>query len=65
MIKAVADGPKLYAQLAPGKYTVKATFSGKTRTRNVTVGKKGAAQATFFWDDPSARESWGGKRSGG
>ena len=64
VLKAMSDGPKLYAQLPPGKYAVKATFSGKSQTRNITVGKKGAAEATFYWDDPSAREVWGGKRSG-
>lgn len=64
VLSAMADGPKLYARLAPGKYTVKATFAGKTQTKKVTVGKKGAAAATFLWDDPSAREHWGGKRSG-
>jgi hypothetical protein len=64
VLTANADGPKLYAQLAPGKYTVKATFSGKTQTRRISVGKMGATEATFLWSDPSSREHWGTKRSG-
>jgi hypothetical protein len=65
VLRTAADGPKLYAQLAPGKYTVNATFSGKTQSRSVTVGKRGAVEATFYWSDPSSREHWGGKRMSG
>ena len=64
VLKTMSDGPKLYAELAPGKYTVKATFSGKTQTKRISVGKMGATEATFYWNDPSAREMWGTKRSG-
>ena len=38
VVDEVSSGPWFYADLGSGKYTVKATYNGKTVTRTVNVG---------------------------
>ncbi len=56
VLKTLVPAPKLFAQLAPGRYTVKAVYAGRTQTQRVSVGQSGARELIFYWDDPSARE---------
>jgi hypothetical protein len=56
VLKTLATGPKVYAQLAPGAYSVTAVYSGKPQTRRLPVAAKGPTEIAFYWDDPSAAE---------
>lgn len=54
VLEATAGGPMLLARLAPGAYTVEATFRGRTQHKAVTVGPGGTARATFLWPADAA-----------
>ena len=43
------QGPWMYARLAPGEYTVRATFNGNTLTKKVSAGKQGQKVVNFLW----------------
>jgi hypothetical protein len=49
VIDGVSDGPWLYAQLPPGRYTATATYEGNTLTKRFSVGKGGETTAYFRW----------------
>jgi hypothetical protein len=49
VIEDVADGPYFMAKLRPGRYTVSATYEGKTVTRKVQVGERGMRTAYLRW----------------
>lgn len=55
--KAIVDetskGPWAFVKLAPGKYTVEATYEGKAQTRQVDVPKSGQKRVSFVW--PASR----------
>lgn len=44
-----AAGPFLLAKLAPGHYSVEATFAGKTLHEKATVKRGHPAKAVFLW----------------
>ena len=53
VIDGVSDGPWLYAQLPPGRYSATATYEGNTVTKRFSIGK-GETTAYFRW--PSSVE---------
>jgi hypothetical protein len=42
-----SHGPHMLVRLAPGRYTVTATYGSATRTQRVNVAGNGSARATF------------------
>lgn len=44
-----SDGPYLLARLAPGAYTVAATYRDKLMTRRVTISPESPAQVAMIW----------------
>lgn len=53
VLETVSDGPFLFAQLAPGKYAIAATYAGVTQTRSTTIAAKGRRELVFRWDEPA------------
>jgi hypothetical protein len=52
-----APGPWFYIQLPPGRYDVRASFDGSTKTiRNIPVSKGQQTSRIFHWDLPSEPE---------
>jgi hypothetical protein len=52
-----APGPWFYIQLPPGKYDVRASFDGRTKTiRSIPVLKAQQTSRIFHWDLPSEPE---------
>lgn len=49
VLDTTAQGPYMLVKLPPGRYQVKATFNHETKTRDVTIGKKGSERLTFEW----------------
>lgn len=49
VLQVNTDGPFLLAKLAPGRYTVDASFAGKTLHEDVVVKKEQPAKAVFLW----------------
>jgi hypothetical protein len=50
------DSPYLLVDLAPGKYSVEATFQGKTQRRSVDLTANLPAKIAFGFDLPADRE---------
>jgi hypothetical protein len=48
VLEVPAAQPILLANVAPGRYTIEATFDGQMKRQAVTVGR-GHAQASFLW----------------
>lgn len=61
VVDAVSQGPWMFVDLPHGNYTVKATYDGKTESRNVSVA---ASQKTvqFRWSDPGIQVATDGAR---
>ena len=55
VLEAKMDGPILLAKLAPGTYTIKATFDDRTLVKSVIVPAQGLPTVDFRW--PSATSS--------
>lgn len=51
LLRARSDGPFLYARLAPGAYSIAATFRGRTESRHVTVAAGRPSVVTLYWDE--------------
>lgn len=49
VLKTDARGPFMLVKLAPGHYTVQASYSGKVQSRPVTVPAKGGVKEAFSW----------------
>ena len=49
LIEHIAGGPMFLARLAPGRYTVSATYEGRSITRKVLVGPAGMRTEYFRW----------------
>ena len=49
-----SDGPWLFANLAPGKYRLRATFGGKTQMQEEEIRRGWRTEAFLYWQDPSA-----------
>ncbi|HVB47853.1 MAG TPA: carboxypeptidase regulatory-like domain-containing protein [Burkholderiales bacterium] len=56
VFRTVAQGPWLYARLAPGRYRLTASYSGRRQTRQVAVPGKGHVSLDLYWQDPSSLE---------
>lgn len=53
VLDAVSEGPFLFAQLAPGKYAVTATYAGLAQTSSTTIAATGRRELVFRWDEPA------------
>jgi hypothetical protein len=49
VLEGVSEGPWVYAELPPGKYTASATYNGHTVTRSLSAGNSGDRVAHFRW----------------
>ena len=49
VLDAVADGPKLFAKLPSGRYTVNAEVDGKTLSKTVAVKDNHQPAVSFVW----------------
>lgn len=49
LLQTVADGPKLFARLKPGRYVVTVEREGKAIRKTVTVGSRQGAPVSFVW----------------
>jgi hypothetical protein len=49
VLSTTADGPFLLAKIPSGRYTVAATYDGKTMTRHVVAGAKARHPVVFEW----------------
>lgn len=49
LLKTVAHGPFLLASLPSGRYSVTATYNGKTEHRTVTVASSTQVREVFLW----------------
>jgi hypothetical protein len=49
VLSTTTQGPRLFAKLPAGSYKVTASADGKSQTRSVSVGDKGAASESFYW----------------
>ncbi|SIT38345.1 conserved exported hypothetical protein [Paraburkholderia ribeironis] len=47
VLDTTSHGPHMLVRLAPGRYTVNATYSGVSRKQTVNVRGNGSARATF------------------
>jgi hypothetical protein len=52
VVSTTMNGPILLARIPPGRYQIRAAFSGRTDTRSVTVGARGARDVFFYWVVP-------------
>ena len=53
--RVTSDGPWCWLRLAPGRYTVAATWNGRSQVRLVQVPARGGVDLGFAWDDPSSQ----------
>jgi hypothetical protein len=49
VVEDTSKGPWVFAKLPAGNYTVKATYEGKTVTRQVSVPKSGQKTVSLTW----------------
>lgn len=56
VLEDMADGPFFLAKLAPGNYTIAATYDGKTVTRKVQVGASGTRIEYMRWPSNPASD---------
>jgi hypothetical protein len=49
IVEETAKGPFAFVKLPPGNYTVKATYDGKTVTRQFSAPKSGQTRVGFTW----------------
>jgi len=52
VLDTTAEGPWLFAALAPGKYRITATYAGTAVTRDTTVPASGRREVFFRWVEP-------------
>jgi hypothetical protein len=53
MLETVSEGPFLFAQLAPGKYVITATYAGSAQTRSTAIAATGRRELVFRWEEPA------------
>jgi hypothetical protein len=53
VLDTVSEGPFLFAQLAPGKYAITATYAGAAQTRNTNIALAGRRELIFRWEEPA------------
>ncbi|WDD95148.1 carboxypeptidase-like regulatory domain-containing protein [Burkholderia sp. FERM BP-3421] len=49
VLKTDARGPFMLVKLAPGRYTVRATYNGKAQSREIRVPDTGGVKEAFSW----------------
>lgn len=49
VLDTTAQGPYMLVKLQPGHYRISATFKDQTKTRNITIGRKGSEHLVFEW----------------
>ncbi len=49
VLKTDARGPFMLVKLAPGRYTVRATYNGKPQSREIRVPGTGSVKEAFSW----------------
>lgn len=54
LLRAVSKGPFFYAQLAPARYTVHATYGEHTQSRTVTLRPRRPTVVHLYWNDTGA-----------
>ena len=59
-----SEGPFVFARLAPGRYTISATFRGETQRREVDVREGRDTVLHLYWDDPASQEGRSRKPEG-
>lgn len=55
VLDTTAQGPYLLVRLPDGKYRVKATYQGRTQTREVTIAGKKPVRLGFSWPEAAAK----------
>ncbi len=50
VFSTVAEGPLLYARLAPGNYEMQATLAGQAQAQKFSVPARGSRQLVFRWE---------------
>jgi hypothetical protein len=53
ILQALASGPLLLARLSPGHYGVRATFAGRTLSKDIEVRAGRAFRVVFLWPEGS------------
>lgn len=53
VLDAVSEGPFFFANVAPGKYQVSATYAGELLKRETTVPLTGQRELVFRWAEPA------------
>ena len=53
VLETVSEGPFLFAQLTPGKYTITATYAGLTQSRSTTIAGTERRELIFRWAEPT------------
>ena len=56
VLDAVSEGPFLFAQLAPGKYRVTASYAGSASARDTTIAASGRRELVFRWEEVGVPE---------
>jgi hypothetical protein len=51
VLQTVSDGPKLFAKLQPGRYTIEAVYGGKTLRNAVTIAGQRGASLSLVWPE--------------
>lgn len=59
VLDAVSEGPWLYARLAPGRYSLRATYAEAIQKRAFQVRAGRHTGLYLYWDDPAAAEGRG------
>ena len=56
LLDTITEGPFLLAKLAPGKYSIDASYESKTLHRAVSIGKGGSNKIMLLWPAPGNEE---------
>ena len=51
VLETVSDGPKLFAKLQPGSYTLEASYGGKTLSETVSITAQHGASLSLVWPE--------------
>jgi hypothetical protein len=56
ILDTITEGPFLLVKLAPGKYSIDASYESKTLHRDVSIGKGGSNKIMLLWPAPGNEE---------
>ena len=51
VLETIAEGPFLFAQIPPGKYSIVTSYDGSTQTRTTLVSATGRRELIFRWEE--------------